>query len=302
MSCSESSLQSGEPLYGSAGTCDMEFFYAMPKEEWNKDQVLYSETLPEIIREWYFSQIKSGKRWSFRCYEEPGLPEGMFRLHMYPSGKIITAQSAGELLEMCQRILKGEDGESFPPHKAGIQSQRNFTHSQKTLFICTDGPHDKCCGEFGYQVFRKAFELTKDTGIHVYECSHLGGHKFAATMKAYPSNVMYGRVDTDNVVEVIDAIKTETIYADCYRGRGVLTLEETIAEYVISKMNQENTLRKVDVKNVSEAEKKITVYFANKEEETSSTFKIERKFFEVFGSCRDEAKKSVPRWVIRNEN
>ncbi|MFN7161331.1 MAG: sucrase ferredoxin [Candidatus Gracilibacteria bacterium] len=285
MSCSYSSQTSDEPLYGSASSCDMEFYYALPKAEWNKDQVLFSESLPEVLREWYFAEIKAGKRWSFRCYEDEELDEGEYCVRIYPSGKILKTSDLTIFMDELKKFVSD-------PESSIAESI-----SEEELYICTDGPHDQCCGEFGFQVFEKAKKLAYES-LNTYQVSHLGGHKFAATMKYYPSNVMYGRVNKDNISGVLKAIEEDYIYADCYRGRGIYNLEQTIAEYVSVK-NNFGSLEEVEVETISDTVKNIIISCRKEGILLNHSFRIERRFFEVFGSCKDEEKKMVPRWVVK---
>ena len=60
-------------------------------------------------------------------------------------------------------------------------------------FVCTHGKRDVCCATSGrqYALARQAAA----PGAHVWECSHLGGHRFAPTCLFLPSGRLYGRLD-----------------------------------------------------------------------------------------------------------
>ena len=66
--------------------------------------------------------------------------------------------------------------------------------------ICAHGKHDQCCavrGRAAVAAIDAAYpELT-------WECSHLGGDRFAATMLILPEGLCYGRVDAADPPELI---------------------------------------------------------------------------------------------------
>lgn len=66
--------------------------------------------------------------------------------------------------------------------------------------VCAHGKHDQCCAVRGRSataaIAARYPELT-------WECSHLGGDRFAATMLVLPEGLCYGRVDSTDGAELI---------------------------------------------------------------------------------------------------
>ncbi|MGH9189373.1 MAG: sucrase ferredoxin [Acidimicrobiales bacterium] len=58
--------------------------------------------------------------------------------------------------------------------------------------VCTHAGRDACCGRLGRPL---ADQLGTVHPGRVWECSHLGGHRFAANLVCLPHGVLYGRVD-----------------------------------------------------------------------------------------------------------
>ena len=58
------------------------------------------------------------------------------------------------------------------------------------IFICTNGARDACCATIG----RKLSTAFADDE-RVWECTHLGGHRFAPTALELPSGNVYGRLE-----------------------------------------------------------------------------------------------------------
>ena len=61
--------------------------------------------------------------------------------------------------------------------------------------VCTHGARDACCAKNGGMFFRALRKLSPDT---VWQSSHLGGHRFAATAIHFPSGRLFGRLDAQN--------------------------------------------------------------------------------------------------------
>jgi hypothetical protein len=56
-----------------------------------------------------------------------------------------------------------------------------------------------------------------------WECSHLGGDRFAGTMVVFPHGLYYGYADDGDPVRIADAFDDGRIVPERYRGRSSLT-------------------------------------------------------------------------------
>jgi Sucrase/ferredoxin-like len=82
--------------------------------------------------------------------------------------------------------------------------------------VCTHGRHDACCAMRGRPV---AAALALSRPAQTWECSHVGGDRFAANLVALPHGLYYGRVDAGNVVDVVDAYERGEVVPQLLRGR-----------------------------------------------------------------------------------
>lgn len=97
-----------------------------------------------------------------------------------------------------------QDAYSRPAHMADI------------ALVCTHGKRDKCCAKFGEPVYdRFAAELANR--FTVFQCSHLGGDRFAANVLWLPHGVCLGHVHID-LSATIDKLKTGSIPLSKLRG------------------------------------------------------------------------------------
>ena len=66
--------------------------------------------------------------------------------------------------------------------------------------VCAHGRHDQCCAVRGRVATGAIASAYPEL---VWECSHLGGDLFAATMLILPEGFCYGRVDSTDAAELV---------------------------------------------------------------------------------------------------
>ncbi len=95
------------------------------------------------------------------------------------------------------------------------------TASDRPLFaVCAHARHDQCCAVRGRQVVTRLAERYPE---ETWECSHLGGDRFAGTMVLFPHGLYYGRVDDGDAAHIAEAYLDGRIVESSYRGRSSLT-------------------------------------------------------------------------------
>ena len=82
--------------------------------------------------------------------------------------------------------------------------------------VCTQGQHDLCCAVEGRPVVAAA---DADSRFDAWECSHLGGDRFAANLLLLPSGILFGGLTTATAATVLDAAATGRVVLQHYRGR-----------------------------------------------------------------------------------
>ena len=108
----------------------------------------------------------------------PSTPEGWQRTD--GSGFVARLKHLDEILD-------------WNPHDFAIDSPQPeaVPLDRPWQFVCTHGNRDVCCARHG-RALMKDILGRRDTA---WECSHLGGHRFAPTTLVLPSGRMYGRLD-----------------------------------------------------------------------------------------------------------
>ena len=90
------------------------------------------------------------------------------------------------------------------------------TGPQRLALVCTNGKRDQCCAVRGRPV---AAAIAAASDWDTWECSHLGGHRFAATALLLPSGDMFGWLDPDSAPEILKRFDAGQIVLSNYRGR-----------------------------------------------------------------------------------
>lgn len=96
--------------------------------------------------------------------------------------------------------------------------------------VCTNGRHDPCCAEYGMPVARALAERFAD---RVWECSHIGGDRFAANLVCLPDGVFYGRLDPPTALQAVEAHERGTVLLAHLRGRSPLPFPVQAAEILV---------------------------------------------------------------------
>ena len=87
------------------------------------------------------------------------------------------------------------------------------------MLVCTHGRHDTCCAVRGRPV---AEALSERHGDRVWECSHVGGDRFAASVVVLPDGTYYGGLDGPDAADVLDRHLAGTVTPDHLRGSSML--------------------------------------------------------------------------------
>ncbi len=93
--------------------------------------------------------------------------------------------------------------------------------------VCTHGRHDPCCAQFGRPVVRS---VRRWLGARLWECSHLGGDRFAGNLVALPRGDYFGLLGPREATRVVRSYEAGTLELDHYRGRSSLPMVVQAAE------------------------------------------------------------------------
>jgi hypothetical protein len=119
------------------------------------------------------------------------------------------------------------------------------------FLVCTHGRHDQCCSIRGNLVSRVACAAP---GVSAWECSHIGGDRFAANLVCFPHGIYYGRVGPGDVAGLMHDYAAGTIALENYRGRCCYPFPVQAAEYFA---RRESGTRAVDALSLAGASRTV---------------------------------------------
>jgi hypothetical protein len=158
---------------------------------------------------------------------------------------------------------------------------------QRRYLVCTNGARDPCCAIRGPAV---AQALERVLTGQVYECSHLGGHRFAANVLVLPDGLCFGRLDVRAALALASEIEEGRLPLEHLRGRTELTPEQQAAEILV---RRELGLTGLDALRHIEA---TTFELADGRRATARLRAHELEPQRV--SCRDDKVEAATRWEL----
>lgn len=87
--------------------------------------------------------------------------------------------------------------------------------TEPVLLVCAHGVHDVCCALRGRPV---AAALAREWPEATWECSHVGGDRFAANVVVLPDGVYYGYLDAETAVATVRSHLRGEVAVEYLRG------------------------------------------------------------------------------------
>jgi hypothetical protein len=99
---------------------------------------------------------------------------------------------------------------------------------EPAFLVCTHGSHDPCCGTRGWPVARA---LAAARPEQTWQCSHIGGDRFAANVLVLPEGLYYGRLTPETAPLLVAAHEAGDVLPGHYRGRSAHGAPAQAAEH-----------------------------------------------------------------------
>ncbi len=95
------------------------------------------------------------------------------------------------------------------------------------FLVCTNGKRDACCALRGRALMTS---LAAEHAERTWECTHLGGHRFAGNLVCLPDGIVYGRVAPTDGPRLADAYLDGRLDPGPMRGRSGWPAPAQVAE------------------------------------------------------------------------
>jgi len=220
--CSVLSRISAEPLAGTAPFARHFVFITWPKKYWQYEALEAKGGFPQGLKKWMKEQSEVNGKISIRLVSRAGLGQDKVEIYIYPEKYCYSNVLPSQIPAVLESYFRDGITAAFSP--APIEGEQ--------IFICTHGRHDKCCAKFGQELADKMrYHVSRQkTAVEVWDSSHLGGHRFAATMIDFPTGRAYGHLSADELPNYLASRKAAQVYGRAYRGSVFLSGLEQVAE------------------------------------------------------------------------
>jgi hypothetical protein len=98
------------------------------------------------------------------------------------------------------------------------------------FLVCTNGKRDACCALRGRALMTA---LAADHAERMWECTHLGGHRFAGNLVCLPDGIVYGRVTPADGPRLAGDYLAGRLDPPALRGRSAWPAPAQVAEQVL---------------------------------------------------------------------
>lgn len=221
--CSDQSRASSETTFGTASVGAMWLLLEYPFA-WGYDALensLLSSTVKDylgaLVSEVPHSRLLLIKRARIRLR-----PVTLFIVRCREIHPFIIRLELEDYAQLLDLDLASVTAENLPPGGS--------VFDDPLFLICTHGRRDKCCAKFGYPLFKSLSEKEEQS---VWQCSHVGGDRFAANLVCFPHGLFYAHVTANAGSEILEEYTQKRVALQNYRGRACYSSPVQAAEYFI---------------------------------------------------------------------
>ncbi|MDZ4768441.1 MAG: sucrase ferredoxin [Chloroflexota bacterium] len=223
--CSECSRAAGEQLFGTAPRADV-WIMLEYNGSWGAKAPDDSDLSPQIktcITHW-LAAIPHTKFTFIRQRDDARAPHPIRLyiarvLEMTPELYRLDLNSYDELLTVDMAGLA-----------LGAAEVAEHLTDETLFLVCVNGRRDVSCAKYGVPVL-EAFR--HQSGSSVWGTTHIGGHRFAATLVTLPDGVVYGYVDPADASSLIADSRAGQVRLDKLRGRSCYSDAAQAADHYV---------------------------------------------------------------------
>ena len=203
--CSDQSLARNDPLYGTA-SAGRSWVMLELSGAWGQSALLESPAIvdPGVGRAIARRFESAGMR--IAAIRRPGRREATPRWRWF----IAQSDEGSEALHAGE--VDGPDGYL----DIAVDGSDGTPCTDPLVAICAHGKHDQCCAVRGRGA---TAAIAAEYPEFTWECSHLGGDRFAATMLVLPEGLCYGRVDSTDAADLVRSYLDGRLVDEFLRGR-----------------------------------------------------------------------------------
>ncbi|WP_338035624.1 sucrase ferredoxin [Billgrantia antri] len=287
--CARESLAQGDPLAGSAAHAERNLLLSWPRAKWQRS-LRQASDMTDAVATRLEAIAEAGRRVNLiHRREQPGERHCLYLMPENRRYEVTRAELAA-FLDALRRDAPLTRWEASSP--AG-----------PLLLCCTHGKKDKCCAKFGYAAYKAldAAVATHALPFDVWESTHLGGCRLAASAVVFPALRKYGRIDTADVLPLLEAEMADRPYLPCYRGDSRLSPVQQCAQVAALEWLAERSLHpSVSVSTPSDPEASRTsliVKWQTGSDQGAVAVECIQRALQRFDTCADLDAPAKNTWV-----
>ena len=216
--CTAYSLAEGEPLAGWGAHQERNILIRWPKGKWGQSL---------RVAEGMTSEIEAAVERAFKA----GWRVNLIDRKSHDGARITVFLMPDALAFDLEADMLGPFLDAVPHGRAALEDYAPRPIEAPLILCCTHGKHDRCCAKWGFTSYKAiAAEAERRGGFDVWECTHLGGCRLAATVMVMPAMRKYGRMTPEDAAPLLAAEAEDRPYLSHYRGASHLDPAAQVAE------------------------------------------------------------------------
>jgi len=226
--CSDISLQAGEPLYGTA-TQTRVYLLLEHNQVFGAKAIQASSLSPAVKTR--LTSFSSGDKTTKALLIRRRLDVPRPEIHFFIA---LTSERDPFLYEFVFEDYDQLLSLDIAAVLEGDPQYHQYQRKQPLVLVCTNGRRDACCARKGLPVLDALHKAANDEHqSNVWQSSHVGGHRYAANVIFLPHGLLYGRVNPDSALAILNAYRLGQLYPENLRGRTCYAEVVQVADYYL---------------------------------------------------------------------
>jgi hypothetical protein len=286
--CADTSREIGEQLFGTATRADV-WLLLEYNGAWEAE-AFRDSTIPQPVKDHISAALAAIHKSRLELIKQRGVPTRAISFYV-----AVTHEQAPALYKFDLASYDDLLTLDIPAIAAG-QIQAALS-SDPLFLVCTNGRRDRSCAKYGVPVYDA---LIRQAGDSVWQCSHVGGHRFAGNIVCLPQGISYGWVGPELAPSIVSEYRQQQIHLESYRGRSCYHEPVQAAEYFLRQHTGDRGISSYRFKADQRVEKhNWLIQFESASGTLHEVHLIEElSSFEIYKNSGEDEKSRVPQYRL----